>query len=281
MKNLLKLIPIGIVGGEMKVMTEQVPEFEKVEFKSKENKYCLCIPIINEGDRIISQLEKLKTLGIDTIIDVILCDGGSTDGSTENTRLKSLGVNTLLIKKGSGKLSAQLRMGYWWALSRGYEGIVTVDGNGKDSVESIPLFIEYLDKGYDMVQGSRYVQGGVAENTPITRHLAVKFIHAPIISLAAGFRYTDSTNGFRAYSRRFLIHQEVQPFRDVFDTYELLAYLSIKAPRIGMKTIEIPVRRSYPKQGKVPTKISFFKGNFLLLKILAKSALGRYDVKNK
>ena len=261
-------------------MTEQVPEFEKIEFKDKKNKYCLCIPVINEGDRIIGQLEKMNKLGIDLIIDVVLCDGGSTDGSTENARLKSLGVNTLLIKKGPGKLSAQLRMGYWWALNRGYDGIVTIDGNGKDSVESIPLFIECLNKGYDMVQGSRYIKGGIAENTPITRHVAVKFIHAPIISLASGFKYTDTTNGFRAYSRRFLTHQEVQPFREVFDTYELLAYLSVKAPRIGMKTVEIPVRRSYPKHGKIPTKISFFKGNYLLLKILINSALGKYDAKS-
>ena len=258
-------------------MAEQVPDFEKVEFKGKSNRYCLCIPVINEGDRIISQLEKINKSGIDGLIDVIVCDGGSTDGSTENTRLSSMGVNSLIIKKGSGKLSAQLRMGYWWALNRGYDGIVTIDGNGKDSVESIPLFIEYLDKGFDMVQGSRYVKGGVAENTPFMRHLAVKLIHAPIISLASGFRYTDTTNGFRAYSRRFLTNQKVQPFRDLFDTYELLAYLSVKAPKLGMKTIEVPVRRSYPKKGKTPTKISFLKGNIGLIKILVKAAIGKYD----
>lgn len=259
-------------------MLEQVPEFEKVEFESRKNRYCLCIPVINEGDRIIGQLEKLNKSRTNAIIDIVICDGGSTDGSTEHERLRKLGVNSLLIKKGSGKLSAQLRMGYWWALKRGYEGIVTVDGNGKDSVESIPLFIEYLDKGFDLVQGSRYIKGGAAVNTPFARHLAVKLIHAPIISLASGFRYTDTTNGFRAYSGRFLTHQQVQPFRNVFDTYELLAYLSIKAPKIGMKTVEIPVTRSYPKNGKVPTKISFLKGNLGLIKILIKAALGKYDV---
>ncbi|OPZ92053.1 MAG: Undecaprenyl-phosphate mannosyltransferase [Firmicutes bacterium ADurb.Bin419] len=259
-------------------MLEQIPEFEKVEFEERKSKYCLCIPVINEGDRIIEQLEKLNKNRIGTLMDIIICDGGSSDGSTEHERLKKLKVNSLLIKKGPGKLSAQLRMGYWWALKRGYDGIVTVDGNGKDSVESIPLFIEYLDKGFDMVQGSRYIKGGAAVNTPFMRHLAVKLIHAPIISLASGFRYTDTTNGFRAYSGRFLTHQQVQPFRNVFDTYELLAYLSIKAPRIGMKTVEIPVTRSYPKNGKVPTKISFLKGNLGLIKILLEAAFGKYDV---
>lgn len=262
-------------------MVEQVPKFEKVEFEGKKNRYCLCIPVINEGDRIIGQLEKINKNGIDDLIDVIVCDGGSTDGSTEHSRLIDLGVNSLLVKKGPGKLSAQLRMGYWWALERGYEGIVTVDGNGKDSADSIPLFIDCLDKGFDMVQGSRYVKGGVAENTPFIRHLAVKLIHAPIISISSGFKYTDTTNGFRAYSRKFLTNQQVQPFRDVFDTYELLAYLSVKAPRIGMKTVEVPVRRSYPKKGKTPTKISFLKGNLELIKILVKAALGRYDAVDK
>jgi len=151
----LKLGIRKTVGGEMKVMAEQVPEFDIVEFNSKENKYCLCIPVINEGDRIVGQLKKINNLGIDSIIDVILCDGGSTDGSTETARLKSLGVNTLLVKKGPGKLSAQLRMGYWWALSRGYEGIGTVDGNGKDRVKSLPQTIKYVDTGYDLVEAAR------------------------------------------------------------------------------------------------------------------------------
>lgn len=44
-------------------------------------------------------------------------------------------------------------------------------------------------------------------------------------------------------------------------TYELLAYLSVRATQIGMKACEIPVTRAYPKTGKTPTKISFFKGN--------------------
>ena len=60
-------------------------------------------------------------------------------------------------------------------------------------------------------------------------------------------------------------------------TYELLAYLSVRATQLGYKACEIPVTRAYPKAGKVPTKISFFKGNAELLKILLRNALGRYN----
>ena len=60
-------------------------------------------------------------------------------------------------------------------------------------------------------------------------------------------------------------------------TYELLAYLSVRATQLGYKACEIPVTRAYPKTGKTPTKISFFKGNGKLMEILLKNAFGAYN----
>lgn len=253
-----------------------VPKFQCHEYLPRQNKYCLCIPIINEGERIITELRRACQHGIDRLVDIIICDGGSTDGSTQADLLKQLGVNTLLVKQDSGKQGAQLRMGLWWALQRGYEAVITIDGNNKDSIESVPLFIQKIEQGYDFIQGSRYIEGGQAINTPLSRHLAVKYIHAPLISLAAGYRFTDTTNAFRAYSRRYLEHPDVQPFRDIFMTYELLAYLSVRASQLGLHVCEVPVTRAYPSTGKTPTKISFFKGNSQLLTILFKTLWGAY-----
>ena len=56
-------------------------------------------------------------------------------------------------------------------------------------------------------------------------------------------------------------------------TYELLAYLSVRATQIGYKACEIPVTRAYPKKGKTPTKISFFKGNSELIFYLVSTLL--------
>lgn len=261
-------------------MNIELPHYEVNIFSPKASKYCVCIPIINEGNKILGQLERMKANRINLLTDIILCDGGSTDGSTNAEILRKLLVNTLLVKKGPGKLSAQLRMGYYWALERGYEGIITIDGNGKDSVESIPAFVQALEQGYDMIQGSRYIAGGKAINTPFIRHLAVKLIHVPIISTVSKFKYTDTTNGFRGYSSRYLLHKDVQPFRNIFMTYELIAYLSVRAPQLELKTIEIPVTRAYPPTGSTPTKISFVKGNYDLLRILVRIIFGRYNPKD-
>lgn len=254
-----------------------VPHFELTEFAPRKTRYAVCIPVINEGEKIIGQLEKMQRLGVSNQIDILLLDGGSTDGSTEQNRLSAFGVRALLVKIGSGKLSAQLRMGFAYSLSQGYEGIITVDGNGKDGIEAIPDFIRELEAGADFVQGSRYIPGGQAIHTPWVRSLAIHLLHAPIISLAAGFKYTDTTNGFRAFSRNYLLDPRVQPFREVFGSYELLAYLSVRAPQISLKTREIPVTRQYPAKGKTPTKISHFRGNFLLLTILLKTLLGKFN----
>ncbi|MDR1473951.1 MAG: glycosyltransferase family 2 protein [Lactobacillales bacterium] len=254
-----------------------VPKFSAEEYVDKQSDYCLLIPIINEGKRIHQELLRAKKAGVSQQVDIIICDGGSTDESTAEQVMKTLGVNTLLVKDDVGKQGAQLRMGIFFALKRGYHGVVTIDGNNKDSIEDVPYFIEKLKEGYDFVQGSRYIKGGSAVNTPWLRHLSVKFIHAPMISLIAKKHYTDTTNAFRAYSRSYLEHPEVQPLRDIFQTYELLAYLCVRADQLGMKTIEIPVTRAYPKNEKTPTKISPLKGNSKLMRILLCNLLGKYN----
>jgi dolichol-phosphate mannosyltransferase len=154
--------------------------------------------------------------------------------------------------------------------------LVTIDGNDKDDPEAIPRFIKALKQGVDFVQASRFIAGGVAENTPRSRDLAIRFIHAPMLSLFSGFRWTDTTQGFRAYSRKMLVDPEIALFRDVFMTYELLAYLSYRAPRLGYRCLELPTIRRYPK-GEVPTKISNFKGNLTVLQVLLRACFGAYN----
>lgn len=254
-----------------------VPDYTAEEFAPKNSRYCLLIPVINEGGRILAELDRAKAAGVPRLVDILVCDGGSTDGSMEPAGLAGRGVNGLLIKTGPGKQGAQLRMGLHYALARGYEGVLTIDGNNKDSIESVPLFLDKLRQGYDLVQGSRFVKGGKAVNTPPSRWLAVRLLHAPLISLAARHWFTDTTNAYRAYSRAYLTHPAVQPLRDVFAGYELLAYLSVRATRLGLKACEVPVERAYPKAEPTPTKIKGFKGNSNLLKILFAALAGKYD----
>jgi dolichol-phosphate mannosyltransferase len=257
----------------------QVPAMAVPLWLGKRHRYCVVIPVINEGQRIKNLLKRMEAIQISAIADIIIVDGGSSDGSLELDALQHVGVRGLIVKTGPGKLSAQLRCAYAFALDRGYQGIVTIDGNDKDDPEAIPRFIEALEDGIDFVQASRFISGGVAENTPKSRDFAIRFIHAPCLSLASGFKWTDTTQGFRAYSSTMLLDARIAPFRDVFASYELLAYLSYRGPKVGFRCLEIPTIRRYPK-GEMPTKISAFKGNLSVLKMLFVACYGGYNSKN-
>ncbi|MCR9421155.1 MULTISPECIES: glycosyltransferase family 2 protein [Vibrio] len=255
----------------------QVPTFIETVFESKKYEYCVVLFVINEGEKLIKQLNRMTQVTLNA--DIVVADGGSSDGSTEKELLSSLGVNTLLVKTGEGKLGSQMRMAYGWALERGYKGVIVIDGNNKDSVSDIPEFVKQLEQGKDHVQGSRFIPGGHAINTPKSRLLGLKLLHVPVMRLASGFSYTDTTNGFRAYSKRFLLDSRVALFRDIFTGYELHYYLAIKAARFGFNCTEIPVTREYPATGKTPTKISPIKGNFNVIMKLLACVFSRYDVK--
>lgn len=254
---------------------EQLPSFDEHVFSAKRHEYAVLIPVINEGMRIQRQLRGMAALRL--FADVVIVDGGSKDGSLEHSFLRAHNVRTLLVKTGPGKLSAQLRVGFAWALDQGYRGVVTIDGNGKDGYQAIESFVEALEQGWDFVQGSRYVPGGVAINTPLERTLGVRLLHAPLLSLASRFHYTDTTNGFRAFSSRLLCDDRVRPFRAVFDTYNLHYYLSIRAARLGFRVQELPVTRSYPNEGPTPSKIGGLGGKLHVLKQLCLAVGGAYD----
>jgi glycosyltransferase involved in cell wall biosynthesis len=256
----------------------EVPAFHVLELAPKRSRFAVCVPVIDEGERIARQLECMRETARG--IDVVIADGGSTDGYLGEERLRAAGVRALLTKTGPGRLSAQMRMAIAWGLEQGYEGFVFVDGNGKDDTAAIPRFVEMLESGFDHVQGSRYVTGGRGVNTPFVRHVAVRCVHAPLVSLAAGYWYTDTTNGFRAYSARFLADPRVQPLRDVFTGYELHYYLAIRAARLAFRVFEVPVTRTYPSGERVPTKISPLRGNLRVLGALLGAVLQRYNPKH-
>lgn len=259
-------------------MIQELPTYEKKEFSEKKNEYCVCIFVINEGQKLLKQLDRMKPQA--DSIDIVIADGGSSDGSTDDENLISRNVNTLLVKTGAGKLGSQMRMAFSWALERGYKGVVVVDGNGKDGIEAISDFVRELEAGFDHIQGSRFIPGGHHENTPLSRLVGLKVLHVPLMRIASKYKHTDTTNGFRAYSAKLLGDEKIAIFRNVFEGYELHYYLAVEAARNGYRMKEIPVSRVYPAKGPTPTKISPIKGNLNVIAKLWAACTGKYRLKD-
>jgi dolichol-phosphate mannosyltransferase len=247
-----------------------------LEFTPKKYDIILIIPVWNEGNRIIEQLKKINQLSNN--FDLVIVDGCSTDNSLSNlSLLETVGVNALLTMKEKLGLSTQLQAGFDYALAKDYDFVITMDGNNKDEPLGIQTIVNALSEGADFVQGSRFVEGGKAINTPLSRFLAIKLLHAPLTSLFAGKRYTDTTNGFRGFNSRILKDESLSIFRDAFRGYELIAYLPIRIARLGYLVEEAPVTRAYPKNENIPTKIVGFGPKFRLILVLIRAGLGSYN----
>src|SRR6185295_18459637 len=101
----------------------------------KARRYCVAVFVINEGDRVRAQLAGMAPLA--DRVDIVVADGGSTDGSLALDTLDAFRLRALLVKRGPGKLSAQMRMAIDFAMSEGYDGLIVIDGNGKDDYIAI------------------------------------------------------------------------------------------------------------------------------------------------
>lgn len=254
---------------------KDLPAHSIASFRGRTTKYCVMPIVYNEGERFRAQLRRMSVNA--GLADIIVAARTSSDGCTDHGLLQAHGVTSLLCTDAAGGATA-IRMGFWFALAQGYEGIVLVDGHNKDGIEALPEYLSKLNEGYDFVQGSRFLSGGFEKNTPLSRKIGIRFVMAPLLWWGSGFWYTDGTNGFRGYSRKFLEHPAVEPFRDCFTHFNLQYFLSYMAPKLGLKVVEIPVERVYPDNGEVPTKVHGFKANFDALWEMVRTVRGKYDV---
>ena len=258
-------------------MYEQLLQHSQVaihKLKPRQTRYCIMVGVWNEGERITSQIERMQAIA--PLTDIIIADGGSTDGATSLEALTGK-VSTLIIDKRRHGLSGQYQSALAYAMSEGYEGFIMIDGNGKDGVEAVAHFTAALDNGADLIQGSRFLPGGRYDNIPFVRYYGIRYVFNPVLALFCGFHYTDDMNGFKGVSRRLVEHPGVQPFRDIFHYYSLQYYFNYRPAHLGLKVTEVPVSRVYPKNGQIPTKIHGLKAYYKILRELAKTCIGYYN----
>jgi glycosyltransferase involved in cell wall biosynthesis len=226
------------------------------------------IPVLNEEQKIVDVVRRVPR---DVVDEVVVVDDGSTDNSAAVARDNGATVISLGRIEGVG---AALRTGYRYASEKDYDAVITIAGNNKDFPEETPLLLDpIVDEAADFVQGSRWLRPESLGEMPLYRKLATR-VHPLLFSLVARRRVTESTNGFRAFTKRVLRDQRIDLDQAWLDKYELEPYLYIKVIRLGYVTREVPVHKVYPPKQLGQTKMAPITGWWSILRPLVLIGLG-------
>jgi len=219
------------------------------------NRVLVTAPIHNERGRIEDVLARVRDR-LPGDCDVLFVDDASSDGTAELLAQAGVAVVRHECRQGCGP---SVRTGLEEARRRGYEVVVVMAGNGKDDPALVGRLVEpILARGYDFVQGSRYLPGASHAHMPLHRKIGTR-AYSLLFSLLSGKRITDGTNGFRALRTSLLDDTRIDLHQQWLTDYEVESYLFFKAIALGYKVGEVPVTKIYPRAGAY-TKMRPFSG---------------------
>ncbi|MGB7621740.1 MAG: glycosyltransferase family 2 protein, partial [Terriglobia bacterium] len=214
------------------------------------------IPMFNEcagleelHQRLSPVLEKLATR-----YEIIFVDDGSTDKSKETIkRIQSRNrwVRYIRFRRNFGK-SAALAAGMKAAR---YEIVVTMDADLQDLPEELPLLLQELEEGNDLVSGWRHHR-----QDKLSRRLASKLYNGTT-SLLTGVKLHDINCGFKAYRREVL--DEVMIYG------ERHRYIPVLASYRGFELGEVKIEHARRVSGNSRYGLErVFGGIFSLLSVI-------------
>jgi len=222
----------------------------------KKNIYIL-IPVYNESEVLKDIINDIKREGYEKIIVV---DDGSTDETYEIAKKQKIIVLRHLINRGKG---AAIKTGFEAAKILAADIVVTIDGDGQHSPKDIKKMIKNIDKGYDVVLGSRQFK---INSMPL-----VKIIYNYIADLFTWIIYGswvyDSQSGFRAYSKK-----AISLINTKNDRYEYESEVIKEISWHKLKSVNVPIDVFYTKySGLKKNKQSLYNGIGTAFKLMVHS----------
>lgn len=160
------------------------------------------IPTLNEVHNLGPVLDGL--LKYKTALDVVVIDAQSTDGTVALVRgyAQKHPQIKLIDQDNDEGFGGALKTGFRYALSKDYDPIITMDGDGSHGPEYIEKFLEKAPD-YDLVIGSRYVDGVRVEGWRF-RKLLISKLASMYVSYLLIKPIWDFTSGFRCYHRAII-----------------------------------------------------------------------------
>ncbi|ACL70248.1 polyprenol monophosphomannose synthase [Halothermothrix orenii] len=202
-------------------------------------KTLIIIPTYNERENIKDLLREVFNINED--IDILVVDDNSPDGTAELVKeLKEQKYKTrlhLLVREGKLGLASAYITGFKWALKHNYQYIFEMDADFSHNPVYIPDFLEKL-KNYDLVLGSRYVEGGGVKDWGLIRKIMSRggSLYARLI---LNLPYHDLTGGFKGFRREVLEAIDLDSVKS--EGYSFQIEMTYRAHLKGFNIKETPI----------------------------------------
>ena len=202
----------------------------------------IVLPTYNERENLRHALARIREVaqGDGIQLHTLIVDDSSPDGTGDladrlATELPDVSVLHRGGKEGLGKAYVA---GFREALGMGAERIFEMDADLSHDASYLPHFLRLIDRGADLVLGSRYVKGGGVENWGLGRKIISRggCLYAQTI---LGLPYHDLTGGFKCFRRGVLETIDLENI----DTagYGFQIEMTYRAHKLGFKVAELPI----------------------------------------
>lgn len=205
----------------------------------------IIIPAYNEEQNIPLLYEKIKKVLIKNNLkkyEIIFIDDGSEDATFKrilDASQKDKKVKAIQLKRNYGQTAA-ISTGIKYSKN---DIIILMDADGQNDPSDIPLLLEKIEQGYDVVSGWRYKR----KDNFLLRVLPSKIANY-LISIVSGVKLKDYGCTLKAYKKEFI--------KDINLYGEMHRFIPIYTHINGAKITEVKVKHYPRKYGKTKYGLS-------------------------
>ncbi|HMS33652.1 MAG TPA: polyprenol monophosphomannose synthase [Ignavibacteria bacterium] len=232
------------------------------------------IPTYNEAENIIKIIpEVLKNSTPDNEFNILVVDDNSPDGTAKLVEdLHNDKINILKREKKSGLGTAYVA-GFHYAIRNNYDYVFEMDADFSHDPKYLKGFIEKINQGFDLVIGSRYINGISVLNWPI-RRLILSYLASVYTRMVTGLKVMDTTAGFMCYRVTALKQINLDEVKS--NGYSFQIEMKFKFFKKGFKITEIPILFIDRLEGesKMSRKV-VYEAYFMVWKLKFKSLVGK------
>lgn len=218
----------------------------------------IVLPTYNEAENLPKMLDALLALELPVRQSMLVVDDNSPDGTgqiAEEYAARHPDRVSVLHRAGKQGLGTAYIAGFRVAIQRGVDFVLQMDSDFSHDPKYIPdLLRAALEDGYDVVIGSRYVQGGsVDERWGVGRKLLSWWANSVYVRLILRTPIKDATGGFRLWRTDVLRGMDLDRIRS--NGYVFQVETAYVAERLGYRIAEVPIH--FPDRRLGQSKMSF------------------------